>query len=357
MDDALVRGRYYDGKSASVRTVTVRATPGELILRDAGDQSLVARWPIVELRVLGDSEHEAVPLLVRGGDAARLLIEAPADRRALAADVPEIARLAVPRPRGAQRVLQFGASLAAALALVWFAVDRGAGVVAPLVPYGLQTRLGETVYRQLAGQRALCRGKEGMVALIGFANRLAVAADYDNAIQIRVVRGGPVNAFTLPGGIIVLYSDLIDRMSDGDELGGVLAHEIGHAVNYHPIQALARQYGVEQILKAVTGGYSDLGTLQSGGTLLLAMRNGRDFEREADATGVALLERLGLRADGMARFFEGLLKSEPADAASVAGIWSSHPPTQERIDVTRRPATGAPDFAEKDWQSIRAICR
>jgi Zn-dependent protease with chaperone function len=357
MDDALVRGRYYDGKSASVRIVTVRATPGELILRDAGDQSLVARWPIVELRVLGDAEHEAVPLLVRGNDPARLVIEDAAERRALAADVPEIARLGAVRPRGMQRILQFGTALVAALVLVWVGIDQGSGVMAPLVPYGAQARLGETVYRQLVAQRELCRGKEGMSALVGFANRLASAADYDHPVQIRVVRGGPINAFTLPGGIIVLYSDMIDRMNDANELGGVLAHEMGHVVHYHPMQALARQYGVEQILKAVTGGYSDLGTLQSGGTLLLAMRNGRSFEREADATGVSLLERLGLRADGMARFFESLLKGEPADAAATAGILSDHPPTQERIDATRRPATGAPDFAEKDWQSIRAICR
>lgn len=357
MADATIRGRYYDGKSAAVRTVTVRATPGELILRDAGDESLIARWPIVELRVLGDAEHEAIPLLVRGNDPARLVIAAPADRGALAAEVPEIARLGAVRPAGLQRILQFGAALAAALVLVWVGVDQGSVALAPLVPYGLQSRLGESIYRQLAGGRELCRGKEGLAALTGFANRLASVAEYDNAIQIRVLHGGPVNAFTLPGGIIVLYSDMIDRMDDANELGGVLAHEIGHAVHYHPMQALARQYGAEQILKAATGGYADLGTLQSGGTLLLAMRNGRAFEREADATGVALLERLGLRADGMARFFEGLLKSEPKDAAATAGILSDHPPTQERIDTTRRPPTGAPDFTEKDWQSIRAICR
>ena len=33
-----IRGRYYDGKTADVREVTVVATPGEVILRDA------AKW-------------------------------------------------------------------------------------------------------------------------------------------------------------------------------------------------------------------------------------------------------------------------------------------------------------------------
>ena len=174
---------------------------------------------------------------------------------------------------------------------------------------------------------------------------------------MQVVKGGPVNAFTLPGGILVLYSDLIDQAKDGNEVAGVMAHEIGHAVHYHPIKGLVRQYGIELMLKAMTGGYSDIGTLGSGGNLLLALRNGRAFEREADATGIALLEKLDLRADGMARFFEEMMEKEPTDPAAVAGIWSNHPPTAERIAATRRPATGTPAFSDAQWKALRNVCK
>ena len=357
LGQAAIRGRYYDGKTASVREVTVVATPGEVILRDAADSSLVARWPIVDLAVLGDSEHEAVPLLVRRNDEARLAIEDAGHRRALGTAVPEIARLGAPRPSTAGRILQFGAGLAAVVALFWAGLQAGSDVLAPMVPHALQARLGESVYAQLAGQRPLCRGKAGLEAVNLFAGRLAARGGYDRPVSVRVVKGGPINAFTLPGGIVVLYSALIDRAADADELGGVIAHEIGHAVHYHPIKGLVRQYGTEQILKAITGGYSEIGTLGSGGTLLLALRNGRAFEREADATGISLLEKLGLRADGMSRFFEALLKIEPHDPAAIAGIWSDHPPTAERVTATRRPPTGAPDFTDADWRSIRAMCR
>ena len=158
------------------------------------------------------------------------------------------------------------------------------------------------------------------------------------------MKGGPVNAFTLPGGILVFYSDLIDLARDGNEVAGVLAHEMGHVTHYHAIKGLARQFGVEQLLKSMTGGFSDLGTVGAGGSLLLALRNGRGFERDADATAVELLEKLGLRADGVSRFFERMLEKQPVDMASVIGIWSSHPPTAERIAATRRPATGAARF-------------
>ena len=170
------------------------------------------------------------------------------------------------------------------------------------------------------------------------------------------MKGGPVNAFTLPGGILVFYSDLIDRARDGNEVAGVLAHEMGHVMHYHAIKGLARQYGMDQLLKSMTGGFSDLGTVGQGGSLLLALRNGRSFERDADATGVGLLQKLGLRADGVAGFFEHMLEDQPRDPASAIGIWSSHPPTAERIAANRRPATGKPAFSDAEWTALRAVC-
>jgi predicted Zn-dependent protease len=108
----------------------------------------------------------------------------------------------------------------------------------------------------------------------------------------------------------------------------------------------------------VGGGYSDvLNTLGSGGTVLLALRNGRAFEREADATGVELLEKLGLRADGVSSFFEQMMAKHPTDAAAAIGIWSSHPPTGERIAATKRPPTGRPAFTDAEWRAVRNVCK
>ena len=138
----------------------------------------------------------------------------------------------------------------------------------------------------------------------------------------------------------------------------MLAHEIGHVVHDHPIKGVARAYGIDLLIKVLSGGYSDiLSTFGTGGSALLAMRNGRAFEREADATGVRLLEQRGLRADGVSTFFEQMLEKEPSDAASAAGIWSSHPPTRERIDATKRPPTGTPAFSAAEWQALRNVCK
>jgi beta-barrel assembly-enhancing protease len=350
------RARYYDGKAALAREVTVRPASHELLIVDAAGTAVVARWPSSELVVLGDTGHEASPPIARRGEEARLVIEDPELRRQLSQLMPPLAALGRPRPAALPRIALFGVTLAAALGLFWLAVDIGSGYVAPFVPYELQRKLGESVASDITGQQPLCQGRAGLEAINGLANRLAKAADYPHPVTVRIVKGGPVNAFTLPGGILIFYSDLIDKARDGNEVAGVLAHEMGHVTHHHAIKGLARQYGMDQLLKSMTGGFSDLGTVGAGGTLLLALRNGRSFERDADATGVALLEKLGLRADGVARFFERMLEDHPVDTASVIGIWSSHPPTKERIAATTRPATGTPAFNDAQWAALRGVC-
>ena len=167
-----------------------------------------------------------------------------------------------------------------------------------------------------------------------------------------------INAFALPGGPMFVNRGMLEAAHTEGEVAGVMAHEIGHVVHYHPMKGLARQYGIDLLVKLVSGGYSDVvGTLASGGNVLLALRNGRAFERDADATGVALLDKLEVRADGIASFFEQMMAKQPADAATDRGIWSSHPPTAERIAATRRPATGRPAFTDAEWKAIRNVCK
>jgi Zn-dependent protease with chaperone function len=352
------QARYYDGETAEVHQVSVRPTTNELVIFRLADAGIVARWPLGELVVLGDSQHEAVPPVVRRGFEARLMVDDPALRHELASLVPQLANLAAAPSVAARRVALFATTLVALVGAFWLAVDYGTEYVAPLLPYSLQVKLGESVYEEVTATKEECQGEAGLKALNDLANRLAKAADYPHEITVHVVEGGPVNAFTLPGGILVFFSDLIEQAKDSSQVAGVMAHEIGHAVHYHPMKGVVHQYGVDLLVKLVSGGYSDVvSTLGSGGNLLLALRNGRAFERDADATGVEVLEKLDLRADGIASFFEQMLAKEPADMAKAFGIWSSHPPTAERIAATRRPSTGRPAFSDAEWKAIRNVCK
>lgn len=351
-------GRYYNGESAAVEEVALRVTSHELVLYRSGDSAVVARWPVADLAVLGDSRHEAAPPVVLRGSDARLVVEDPAWRAELASLVPALAPLSLQPVRVGRHLAGFSLALVALVGVFWGVIEYGTEHAAPLLPYSLQAKLGESVLDELLADKEECTGKAGLAAITRLANDLATEAGYKHKVRVHIVEGGPVNAFTLPGSILVFYSDLIDQAKDSSQVAGVLAHEIGHVVHEHPTKGLVKAYGVDLLLKILSGGYSDiLNTLGSGGSVLLALRNGRAFEREADATGVRLLEQRGLRADGVASFFEQMLGKEPKDAADIAGIWSSHPPTAERIAATRRPATGRPAFSNSEWQALRNVCK
>jgi beta-barrel assembly-enhancing protease len=347
--------RYYDGITALVTEASAKWGIGELLVYRPDDFSILARWRLEDIVVLGDTEHEAIPAISVAGSDARLIVVDP-ELRAELARVAYLAALVAPPPSASKRVLKLGAALVLLIAAFWGVVDYGSEYAAPLMPYRLQARLGREVRGELTSGRTLCTGAEGLAAINGLANRLALTGELGHPVEVIIVKGGPVNALTLPGGYLVFYSQLIDEAKDGEEVAGVLAHEIGHAVNEHPMKGMTRQFGVNLLLNLLTGGYSELGTLGSGGSLLLALRNGRAFERQADATGIRLLEKRGLRADGMSRFFEEMMRHEPGDPASSLGIWSDHPPTAERIAATKRPPTGRPDFSEQQWKSLRTVC-
>ena len=234
--------RYYDGVTAQVIEAGAKWGIGELLVYRADDFSIVARWRLEDIIVLGDTEHEAIPAISVAGSDARLIVVDPALRAELAR-VAYLAPLVAPRPPVAKRILKLGAALVVLVAAFWGIVDYGSEYAAPLVPYRLQARLGREVRSELLAGHTLCTGQEGLAAINGLANRLARTGELGHPVEVAIVRGGPVNAFTLPGGYLVFYSKLIDDAKDGEEVAGVLAHEIGHAINEHPIKGLARQYG------------------------------------------------------------------------------------------------------------------
>jgi predicted Zn-dependent protease len=156
----------------------------------------------------------------------------------------------------------------------------------------------------------------------------------------------------------VIFSKLIDEAVGPHEVAAVLAHEIGHVVRYHSMKQLLRHYGMDLLMKIVTGGVSGSVTnVVSAAELLLILRNGRDAEREADTVGLELIAKAGWRQDGLAEFFGRLMKEPGGDAARRAGIFSSHPPTEERIAATKRPPNGAMPLSDVEWKALRAICR
>ncbi len=178
--------------------------------------------------------------------------------------------------------------------------------------------------------------------------RLLAAADGPRReIDFFVVRDDTINAFALVGGHIGVHTGLILLTQNESELAGVIAHEIGHILQKHQARILAAQSRISwsslaalalAIIASRSGG-SNSGQMTeaavaTAGALQIqnAIDYTREHEREADRVGLTLLRRAGFDTQGMATFFERMLRANRLNELKGAPSYlRTHPLTTERI--------------------------
>ncbi|MBX3097441.1 MAG: M48 family metallopeptidase [Fimbriimonadaceae bacterium] len=138
-----------------------------------------------------------------------------------------------------------------------------------------------------------------LVARVG--NRLVQSTEAKNSpyqFEFHLLRDPQtINAFALPGGQIFITRALLNQLETEGQLAGVLGHEIGHVVNRHGAEQMARQ-GLTQGLAgaAVIATSDDQG---QGGQMaiiianLVSMKYGRNDELESDKYGLKYMAEAG----------------------------------------------------------------
>lgn len=344
MTDGRFAGWLADGRRATRRQVEIDLAADHLRLRDAelgGNET----WPYEQIRLIEDETRRG-PVRVACGDA-RLEVTDPVFADALHRAMPELRR-------GRRRILRRGiaATLLFAVAILglWQAMPVLAARVVPLIPHRWEERFGDRVMRlPIAGSR--CWTPAGQAALDGLTKRLLAGTDLPWKPTVIVRSSATVNAFTFPGGRIVLLHGLLREAHSADEVAGVLAHELTHALKRHSTRALIANAGLSLLFELTFGA----GTGASLGFLLATLSYSRDMEAEADAGATALLARAGIDTTGFADFFERL---ESRHSGSLPAILSTHPPSADRANRVReiRASEARPALTEAEWQALREIC-
>jgi hypothetical protein len=116
--------------------------------------------------------------------------------------------------------------------------------------------------------------------------------------DIAVIRSPDIRMYCLPGGKIVIYGGLLDRVRLNDnELGMLLGHEIAHALREHARERLGEQQAAQLDSSGTIPqlfGLADLGAAPLGiGSQLLEMKYESTDETEADVIGSDIASRAG----------------------------------------------------------------
>ncbi len=354
-------GAFHDGVTAARRRVTVRLGAGGLDVVDEANAA-VAAWSYDELELVEEAYGgRPVRLKSRAAPDARLTVADADFLAALLPRAPRLGRRDLSRARVLPRALAWGAATVAVLAGIYLALPGLAEPVAALVPVAWEKAWGESVARRgLAafGAKRFCAGAAGRGALDRLTGRLAAGHDTPYRFTVRIAESSQVNAFAGPGGQVVILRGLVDQAESAEEVAGVLAHEMGHVVERHPTEALVRALGLSAIVAAFVGDPSSLaGGVAEFGATLAVLSYSRADEAEADTVGLAMLGRAGIRADGLAVFFERLAKKHD-ELERLIGYLSSHPRSRERGRRARAAAgAGGPAMSQADWRALKSICR
>ncbi len=197
----------------------------------------------------------------------------------------------------------------------------------------------------------------------GVGQRLAAVSDRELPYEFVVINNSVPNAWALPGGKIAVNRGLLTELDSEAELAAVLGHEIVHAAARHGAKGMERGMLLQGAV-AVAGiaskgsNYANLavrGAQSAAG--LINQKYGRDAERESDLYGMKYMSRAGYdprAAISLQETFLRLSKESGRETDWLSGLFSSHPPSQERVEANRGTANTLPKSGELGTQRFQS---
>jgi len=220
-----------------------------------------------------------------------------------------------------------------------------------------ETSMGESLYNSMIEEETVDSALT--VELGRFAGGLQLSGKYKIKVTvINDVKNPKFNAFAMPGGHIVVYMSLLDKMNTSGELVALLSHESSH-VNYrHSLRTMLTNLSSSVLLSIVTSGMGSGGALLTNANTFRMMSYSRNLEREADEQGMHLMVDNKINPKGMKMLMESLQKAHDDIPSSLSFI-SSHPLTKERIKnadqfVSTHDTTNVLNAErEQTWKNIK----
>jgi predicted Zn-dependent protease len=240
-------------------------------------------------------------------------------------------------------------------------------------PYAKLPDMGEAIDRDITTQEELIMGNGFMQALKrqailidnplinhyiqSLGQRLASASGWQAyPFHFTVIKDDEINAFAAPGGYISIFSGLILRTENENELAGVMAHEMSHVTQRHIARMIVGKGSLDlttlaavaaALIIGAASGSRDAGMAAASVGMAGAMQQQINFTREneyeADRIGIQIMADAQFDPSGMVSFFEKLARQESEGFYTHNELLRTHPVTTNRIaEATNRALMARP---------------
>ncbi len=148
-----------------------------------------------------------------------------------------------------------------------------------------------------------------------------------------VIEKNEVNAFSVPGGFVYVYTGLLKQISSHDELACIIGHEIAHICNRDGVHILEKQILYSIPTSILLGGERQKAIQKAADTIftISMLKYSRTQEIKADILGMTYAYRAGYNPEGMISFFKKMQELEKKQPFIPLTFLSDHPDTNQRI--------------------------
>lgn len=228
-----------------------------------------------------------------------------------------------------------------------------------------EVRIKRFLKAQLYGHLPVSEDPESNAYIRSLADRILDQTGIEQEFDLLIVHNRQVNAFAMPGGLLAFYTGLITKARNESELAGVIAHEMAHVTQRH--LARMKDYMSNSNFSLLTmAGVILAGVTQSSALLPAAvlgqaaetqrfLNYSRANEQEADRFASQFLAKAGIDPNGVANFFEVLLKHSDHHYGKDFEYLSTHPATPSRIVEARDRARQYQGSFTQDTMEFRFI--
>jgi len=262
--------------------------------------------------------------------------------------------------RGNGMVLSFLVGCVVLIVAAYFGIKTAGSAAVKAVPVSVDVKIGKQSYQTMDPGGPEIKNPTVVAAIQEMVDRLAPqAAIPDLKFEVHVIESPELNAFCLPGGVIVVFTGLIEAAEQPEQVAGVLAHEMAHATMRHGLQRISQSLGIAAAANLLLGDVQGILVLGSELFQLASINSySRGQESEADAEGVRMMHAAAMDPLSMAQFFE-IMKQEAGQLPAQLQWISTHPDHDARIISIREQVGTLPvqEYRplEVDWEEIQTL--
>lgn len=157
--------------------------------------------------------------------------------------------------------------------------------------------------------------------------------------QLAVLKSDQVNAYVAPGGKVVFYTGIVNKLNLTDaEIAAIMGHEMVHALEEHSKQKIGAQALTDIALgvglSAAGVGQMGSAAAQLGSQIGVGLPYSRSLESRADQGGLMLMARAGYNPQAAITLWEKMGKMSGSGNGTT--FLSTHPSNTQRIDAMRQ---------------------